>query len=112
MRALHAAAALAFLAAISPAAAEDQLGNAADGGAYARANCAECHGVEPATDDFSPNPDAPDFSVVANTPGMTERALAVWLQTSHPTMPNFILTETARDNLIAYIMSLKGAGKK
>lgn len=112
MRALYPAAALALLVATAPAAAEDQLGNAAEGAAYARANCAECHGVEPAASDFSPNPDAPDFSVVANTPGMTERALAVWLQTSHPTMPDFILTETARDNLIAYIMSLKTAGKR
>jgi hypothetical protein len=63
--------------------------------------------VEADQEDFSPNIDAPDFAVVANTPGMTERAITVWLQTSHPTMPNFMIPEEVRDDLIAYIMSLK-----
>jgi mono/diheme cytochrome c family protein len=89
------------------AAQAEQLGNAEEGLAYARAHCAECHGVETSSDDFSPNADAPDFTVVANTPGMTERALVVWLQTSHPTMPNLIIPAEARDDLVAYIMTLK-----
>ena len=101
-----------LLAGIGAPARADQLGNAADGLAYARAHCAECHGVETSRDDFSPNVDAPDFSVVANTPGMTERAIAVWLQTSHPTMPNLMIPDEARDNLVAYIMSLKVTDKK
>ncbi len=84
-----------------------QIGNVEEGRAYARAHCAECHGVETNGEDFSPNIDAPDFSVVANTPGMTERALVVWLQTSHPTMPNFMIPAEVRDNLVAYIMSLR-----
>ncbi|WP_295556800.1 cytochrome c [uncultured Hyphomicrobium sp.] len=92
-------------------AAAEQLGNVDAGREYARAHCGECHGVEAAREDFSPNVDAPDFSVVANTPGITERALAVWLQTSHPTMPDFIIPAEARDNLIAYIMSLRVAKK-
>jgi hypothetical protein len=29
------------------------------------------------------------------------------MQTSHPTMPNLIVPAEARDNVIAYIMSLK-----
>jgi len=98
--------ALAMLIAAGAAQAED-VGNARLGGDYARAHCAECHGVEAAGDDFSPNPDAPDFSVVASTPGMTARAIMVWLQTSHPTMPDLIIPPEARDNLVAYIMSLK-----
>lgn len=89
------------------AAQAQEIGNAAEGLAYARAHCAECHGVETSVDDFSPNADAPDFSVVANTPGMTERALVVWLQTSHPTMPDLIIPPEVRDNLVAYIMTLK-----
>lgn len=100
--------AVAVAALLMPAAAQSQqFGDVKEGLAYARAHCAECHGVEVSKDDFSPNIAAPDFSEVANTPGMTERALAVWLQTSHPTMPNFLIPEDARDNLIAYIMSLK-----
>ena len=101
-----------LLAAFGAPARADQLGNAADGLAYARAHCAECHGVETSRDDFSPNVDAPDFSVVADTPDMTERAIAVWLQTSHPTMPNLMIPDEARDNLVAYIMSLKVTDKK
>lgn len=88
-----------------------QRGSIEEGLAYARAHCAECHGVEPDQKDFSPNIAAPDFSVVANTPGMTERAIRVWLQTSHPTMPNFMIPEDARDDLVSYIMSLKISGK-
>jgi mono/diheme cytochrome c family protein len=85
--------------------AED-VGNAANGLAYARAHCAECHAVE-SRDDVVINLDAPNFVDVANTPGMTSRALAVWLQTSHPTMPNFLLPAEAKDDVIAYIMTLK-----
>lgn len=81
-------------------------GDSRAGLAFARANCAECHAI---TDTVikSPNPNAPTFASVAKTPGMTGRALAVWLQTSHPTMPNFLIAEKDRDNVIAYIMSLQ-----
>jgi mono/diheme cytochrome c family protein len=96
---------------VSVAAHAEQLGNAEQGLAYARAHCGECHGVEVSKQDFSPNIDAPDFSVVANTPGMTARALSVWLQTSHPTMPNLMIPDEVRDNVIAYIMSLKTPSK-
>ena len=74
--------------------------------AFARANCAECHAVTD-TEDKSSNTDAPTFASVAKTPGMTGRALAVWLQTSHPKMPNFLVAEEDRNNVIAYIMSLQ-----
>jgi mono/diheme cytochrome c family protein len=108
MRTAAILAALAVLAAPGAAQAQaQQIGDAEAGLAYARAHCAECHGVERTKDDFSPNPDAPDFSVIANTPGMTERALVVWMQTSHPTMPNLIVPQEARDDVIAYILSLK-----
>ncbi|HML28124.1 MAG TPA: cytochrome C, partial [Hyphomicrobium sp.] len=56
---------------------------------------------------YSPHPGAPSFTSVAKTSGMTGRALAVWLDTSHPTMPNFVLRTEDRDNVVAYIMSLK-----
>ena len=46
-----------LLAGFGAQACADQLGNAADGLAYARAHCAECHGVETGRDDFSPNVD-------------------------------------------------------
>jgi mono/diheme cytochrome c family protein len=84
----------------------EEPGDPRAGLAFARANCAGCHAVR-AADDTSPNFDAPPFESVAKTPGMTGRALAVWLQTSHPTMPNFLVSEKDRDNVIAYIMSLQ-----
>jgi hypothetical protein len=60
-----------------------------------------------AADEFSPNLDAPRFAIVANVPGTTARALVVWLQTSHPTMPNLMIEPDDRDNVVAYIMSLR-----
>lgn len=97
---------IAFASMALPAAA-DQLGTASEGQLYARTHCAECHAIEPMTDDLSPNYAAPRFVDIANTPGMTERALVVSLQTPHETMPDLIIPEDNRDDLIAYIMSLK-----
>jgi mono/diheme cytochrome c family protein len=84
----------------------EELGDPRAGLAFARAHCAECHAVTDA-EDKSRNPDAPTFASVSKTPGINERALAVWLQTSHPTMPNFIIADVDRQNVIAYIMSLQ-----
>lgn len=96
-----------FFALLFPLSANAQEpGDPRAGFAFARANCAECHAVRD-TEKESPNPKAPTFASVAKTPGMTGRALAVWMQTSHPTMPNFIVGEEDRDNVIAYIMSLR-----
>jgi hypothetical protein len=67
---------------------------------------AECHFIERAGTP-SPNTAAPPFAAVANTPGMTDVALAVFLYTPHPTMPNLVIpTPDARD-IIAYILTLK-----
>jgi hypothetical protein len=55
----------------------------------------------------SPNASAPSFQQVADTPGMTTTALTVWLQTSHPTMPNIQLTQAEKRDVIAYIVSLR-----
>lgn len=73
---------------------------------YALSNCAECHDVN-GTRDKSSNPSAPSFASVASTPALNRRALAVWLQTSHPTMPNLVISREERDDVIAYIMSLR-----
>jgi mono/diheme cytochrome c family protein len=98
--------AIAVLTALPGVARAVELGDAKAGHAYATSVCAECHEVE-AGESFSPNPDAPSFQEVADTPGMTAQALTVWLQTSHPTMPDFIIKPDDMDNLIAYITSLR-----
>ena len=109
MNALCAAAVTAaFLVPVSALAQE--IGDAKIGLTFALAHCAECHNVK-GTDDKSPKPEAPNFASVAASPGMTGRALAVWLETTHPTMPNFIISAGDRDNIIAYIMSLQPPSK-
>ena len=100
--------ALAALLAMSCVAQAQETGNVEAGHAYAKKVCAECHAVERGETDYL-NP--PSFQNVANSPGITERALAVWLQNPHPNMPDFILDEADMKNVIAYIMSLKSAAR-
>ena len=73
---------------VSPAAAVE-VGNSELGHAYAQRVCAECHAVE--KDIGSAFPEVPSFQEVADTEGMSPRALLVWLQTPHPNMPDFII---------------------
>lgn len=96
-----------LLAALLPFGAHAQeAGDVSAGAKIAQEVCAECHSIG-AEQDNSPNADAPPFAHVATTPGMNERALAVWLQSPHPTMPNIILEKKERDDIVAYILSLK-----
>jgi mono/diheme cytochrome c family protein len=97
-------AAAAVLAASYTAKAQDADVEA--GAAYAEQVCAACHAVL-ANEKISPLLEAPSFQSVADTPGMTELALSVWLQSSHPTMPNIILKQDDARNVVAYIRSLK-----
>jgi mono/diheme cytochrome c family protein len=105
--------ALCALASV-PAAAQD-IGDPEAGLAIANEACAECHEVLP-TPGPSPQPDplpfetgvALPFEEVANTPGVTAMTLFAWLQSTHPTMPNFILEDDKLTNVVAYILSLKG----
>jgi mono/diheme cytochrome c family protein len=83
-----------------------EVGDAAQGLAYAQRTCSGCHNVL-RTGAASPNTDAPPFKQIANTPGMSITALTVWSRTSHPTMPNLVIPPNDMDNLIAYIMSLR-----
>ena len=83
-----------------------QIGSVQEGRQLAREVCAECHAIDKAADG-STNPTAPTFKVIANTPGMTSAALTVALQTTHVTMPNFVIKGDALQNIIAYILSLK-----
>jgi cytochrome c2 len=84
-----------------------EMGDTRKGAILAQNICSECHAVEK-TQISSPNTQAPSFSSVANTTGMTEMALRVWLQSPHPTMPNLLLTNEQKDDVIAYLLSLKG----
>ena len=85
-----------------------EIGDPQAGFEYAHAVCAACHAI---SQEKTPNPKAPRFKDVANTPGMTPTALKVWLQNAnHPTMPNIMIRGQELRNLTAYILSLKDQG--
>jgi len=109
-RIMSVAAGLAAIVACSHTGLADNIGNPKRGLEYAQANCAGCHAILYENLE-SPNSDSPAFKAVADTPGITRTALSVFLQTPHPTMPNLIVEGEDADNLIAYILSLKGDGK-
>jgi mono/diheme cytochrome c family protein len=83
-----------------------ETGDPTPGLRYAEQSCASCHAVA-AGQSLSPNPSAPAFDAVANTPGMTGIALNAWLHTPHPSMPNLIVDPDRIDDLSAYLATLK-----
>jgi|RhiMetdeSRZDD1v2_1073273.scaffolds.fasta_scaffold1318699_2 mono/diheme cytochrome c family protein len=85
-------------------AAAQEVGDARKGLAFAQRVCAECHGVAPGQ--LVPAA-APTFWAIANTPGMTAMALTVFLRTPHRNMPNLVISDSDRANVIAYILSLR-----
>ncbi|KJB97576.1 cytochrome C [Skermanella aerolata KACC 11604] len=44
-------------------------------------------------------------------PEITELALRSYLQTTHPVMPNIMLTREQADDVIAYLLTFKGKPK-
>jgi cytochrome c len=79
--------------------------SAASGHKLAEAWCKACHAIEPRTAGTLAG--APDFATVANQPSTTELALKVFLRSSHPSMPNLVLTPEQTDAIVSYILSLK-----
>ena len=87
-----------------------QLAHAADvaeGEAIARRWCSGCHVVDKAAvaRDVPPN-----FATIAQRPSLSESSLLGWLNTPHPSMPNFELSRGELDDLVAYIRSLAPRG--
>ncbi len=72
---------------------------------YAKGVCSKCHGISA---EKSPLAKATRFREVADRPGINGTALRVWLETSHPTMPNIVVEPQDMRNVVAYILSLKG----
>jgi mono/diheme cytochrome c family protein len=98
---------LVLLLACGPAAAQGLPGDPERGRTIAEAWCIECHEV--VRDVRKPGvTDAPPFQAVADDPAVTETALRAFLQTPHAAMPDLRPTPKQTDDLIAYILSLKG----
>ena len=89
------------------ASAYAQDGDAAAGHTFARQACNACHMVEAKPRKPRLIVIGPAFRDIASTRGMTATALRVFLTTSHPKMPNLILTSEETADVIAYILSLR-----
>ena len=76
------------------------------GRTLAQSLCVECHQVEANPTTQSRNPDAPRFADVARMPSTTALSIRVFLRSTHPTMPNFILGVEEIESLSAYILGL------
>ncbi|MGI9411393.1 MAG: c-type cytochrome [Hyphomicrobiaceae bacterium] len=81
-------------------------GDANRGGQIAAKWCVACHVIGPGAKRPSENQPA-SFQEIADTPGFGAFALNVFFRTPHKEMPNFTITGDLRDDLVAYITSLK-----
>lgn len=104
-----------MVSAIPVHAATDGPGSAGFGRRLTEEVCGECHRVSktptakppPMQEDLA----APDLTERVRDPGFTEMALRSYLQTSHPVMPNIRLTKEETDDIVAYLMTLKGGAR-
>jgi mono/diheme cytochrome c family protein len=103
LRIIHSLAAAGLLFG-TPALASAASADPDDGLRLARQWCTSCHIVAPRT---SGSDAAPTFETIANGPMVTDDGLRAWLGDPHPPMPNFDLTRTEIDAIVAYIKSLK-----
>ena len=92
------------LAALQPIHAQSAVGDAVSGRVYASHWCSECHSIEPATEGAG---FAPDFTAIAKSRSINALSLKVFLRSTHNLMPDFILTLTETDDIVANILSLK-----
>ncbi|MCW2238578.1 cytochrome c [Azospirillum canadense] len=106
---------LASVAMPSARAATDGPGGPGYGRQLTEDICGECHRVSaiptakrpPMQEDLA----APDLTERMRDPSMTELALRSYLQISHPVMPNIRLNRDETDDIVAYLMSLKGGAR-
>lgn len=90
-----------------PALAQMPSGDPEAGRAIAKTWCANCHSVEPGAARQSAD-GVPSFPAIANQASTTVMSLQAFLQTPHARMPNFQLSHRQIEDVIAYIIGLKG----
>lgn len=88
------------------AAAAQTVGDPAAGRRLAEAWCSECHAITRYS--VGEQRRGPDFIDVAKRPKTTPLSLNVFLRSNHDNMPNLILKRDEADDIVAYILSLKG----
>lgn len=79
----------------------------AAGKVLAKGWCGHCHVVSE-DQKVAPVEGVPTFFAVANDPATTDTSLRVFLGSPHVVMPDFMLTRQETDEIIAYILSLRG----
>lgn len=87
--------------------ADTLSGSAAEGRAFAEANCAGCHALD---DGVSPDPDAPSLRRAANRlpAPMVAGSLEAGIQIGHTTrMPIFVFEDENIADLLAYFETLR-----
>jgi mono/diheme cytochrome c family protein len=99
-------AALVAAAAGFPASANAQSADTSLGKHFAETVCSACHQTDKDASGPGPNPAAPSFLAISRRPSMSDLAIKVFLRSSHPTMPNIILSPEEIDSVTAYIRSL------
>ncbi|UEM25303.1 hypothetical protein JL100_035170 (plasmid) [Skermanella mucosa] len=98
------AAALVTLAAQATADAQS-VGSPVRGREQADRLCGDCHVVAPGQDGSRSL--GPNLAEYVRDPAITEMALRSYLQTSHPVMPNIMLTAEETDDIVAYLLDRK-----
>jgi len=87
--------------------AQGITGDAIAGHALALKSCAECHVVDDMTQTRGSDA-VPSFAAIAGNKKLTVGTLRTFLQAPHGRMPDFILSREEIDNVVAYIVSVKG----
>ncbi len=88
----------------APALAQAPPGDAAAGQRLVEERCNACHAMDRRK---SASQEAPSLEAVARMSSTTSLSLHAFLLTSHPSMPNYKLTEREVDDVVAYILSLR-----
>ncbi len=86
--------------------AQAQMSDPSAGFRLAAEYCATCHQIAPDASAQRPENKAPSFVDVGRMASTTELSIKVFLRSSHPTMPNVMLTPEETDAIAAYIVSL------
>ena len=92
---------------VATAAVADDVSATATGQALAKRWCAECH-IVTTDQSHAQSASAPSFFAVADDPSVTEGGLRAFLATPHSPMPNIGLDRQQTDEIISYILSLRG----
>jgi mono/diheme cytochrome c family protein len=92
---------IGFVAPVRAQSADSSLGRH-----LAETVCVACHQIENAGQKPESKPPAPSFVDISRMPSTTELAIKVFLRSSHPHMPDFILSSAEIDSVAAYILGL------